>query len=227
MRRIKKKNGCARIDATALVFPAALLCIMAICGCGKQEAEEEAFTEIAPEEIVEDTESAEDTAGGDAGAGEAVPEEEWIFVHVCGQVKNPGVYELAADSRLYQALEAAGGLKGDAATEYLNQAQILEDGQQVYVPAKAEVEAGIVPGPESAAGAGTGGASGDASGGKVNLNQASKEELMTLTGIGEVKAAAIVQYREEHGNFQSIEAIKEVDGIKDGTYQKIKDDITV
>ncbi len=129
-----------------------------------------------------------------------------------------------------EALEAAGGLTAEAAGGVLNQAQLLDDGQQVYVPTKKEAEEGSALWPGSMANAPAAGSAGQKEGTadrKVNINQAAKEELMTLTGIGEVKAEAIIRYREEHGPFGSIEEIKEIDGIKDGVFQKIRDDITV
>lgn len=165
-----------------------------------------------------------------------------IYVDVCGQVRNPGVYKLTSDSRVYEAVEKAGGMTKKAAASSVNQAERLSDGQQIYVPSKDEQAQGA--GDEQAAkdagaaktgsagAAGTGGSagaggSGTANGGKVNLNTASKEELMALSGIGEVKADAMIRYREEHGGFQSVEDVKKIEGIKDGVFNKIKDQITV
>lgn len=165
-----------------------------------------------------------------------------IYVDVCGQVKNPGVYKLTSDSRVYEAVEKAGGMTKKAAASSVNQAERLSDGQQIYVPSKDEQmqgqgdqqaakDAGAAKTGSSGA-AGTGGSagaggSGTANGGKVNLNTASKEELMALSGIGEVKADAMIRYREEHGGFQSVEDVKKIEGIKDGVFNKIKDQITV
>ena len=113
-------------------------------------------------------------------------------------------------------VEAAGGMTDGAAWQ-INQAQELADGQQVYVPSK-----------EEASEAGTGpGLAGQASDGKVNINTATKEELMTLSGIGEARAEAILKYREEKGGFQSTEELKEIDGIKDGIFGKIEDQIKI
>ena len=133
-----------------------------------------------------------------------------IFVYVCGSVKEPGVYELPVGSRVYEAIEASGGLKEDAVVSAINQAEILEDEMTLYVPSMIEeVEMETK------------------QDGKVNINKASKEELMTLPGIGEAKAESIIKYREEHGKFKSIEEIKEISGIKDGLYEKIKDFIKI
>ncbi len=228
MQRIKKR--------IRLVLACGLiLAVMTICtGCKKQEEQEETgIMELEPEEIEETGQEDRETAPAPAGeeTGEDTGEDTSdIFVHVCGQVMDPGVYELEAGSRVFEALEAAGGLTPEAAGEYLNQARILEDGQQVYVPSLEEAREGSQLWQASAANPdaeNSGAISGGASEGKVNVNQATREELMTLTGIGEVKAEAIIKYREEHGSFGSIEELKEVDGIKDGTFQKIRDDITV
>ena len=129
---------------------------------------------------------------------------------------NPGVYEFAAGSRIYEAIEVAGGLLDSAAVSVLNQAEKMEDGQKIYVPSEDEVQEGQEdPGQEMA------------DDGRVNLNLAGEEELMTLPGIGEKKAQAIISYRESHGGFQSTEELMEVEGIKTGIYEKIKDRIKV
>lgn len=140
------------------------------------------------------------------------------FVHVCGQVENPGVYELEPGSRVYEAIEMAGGFGSEAAGWYLNLAQEITDGMKIQVPTRQE-----------AAGMEAGDFSGSTQQGsqKVNLNTASSEQLMTLTGIGESRAADIIRYREEHGPFRRIEDIMNVSGIKEGAFEKIKDSITV
>ena len=107
---------------------------------------------------------------------------------------------------------------------FLNQAELLTDGVQIQVPTKEEVASGIA---AEANTSGAPGESGKTSQGKVNLNTATKEELMTLPGIGEAKADSILTYRESAGGFQSIEQIKEIEGIKDGVFEQIKERITV
>ena len=144
---------------------------------------------------------------------ESPAENTHIFVYVCGCVNAPGVYELLPDSRLYEAIEAAGGMTEEAAAVCLNQAEKLTDGQKIYVPS---VEEAAVPEGQ-----------GQSDDGRLNLNTATKEELMTLPGIGEVKAEAIIRYREEKGSFASVEELKEVEGIKEGVFEKVKDQIKV
>ena len=143
-----------------------------------------------------------------------------IYVFVCGQVASPGVYELPKGSRICQAIDAAGGMLDTASTDWVNQAETAEDGQKIYVPSTEEAETmpeGQTQETSSAEG----------TDGKVHLNAASREELMTLTGIGEKKADAIIRYRESNGGFQSVDELMQVEGIKEGTYNKIKDSIVI
>ena len=134
------------------------------------------------------------STGGDSrifGRSGVRCEPETIFVYICGAVRSPGVYELPRGSRVFSAVEAAGGMTEEADSRLLNQAGILEDGQQITVYTKAEAES--LPSQEQSARSETAG--------KVNLNTASMESLMTLPGIGEAKARAILDYREEQGGF--------------------------
>lgn len=136
------------------------------------------------------------------------------FVHICGEVEKPGVYELAEGSRVFQAVEAAGGFTAEASQSSMNLAETIADGMQIVILSKEEAEAVQAAEEESAAGL-------------VNINQASKEQLMALPGIGESRAEDIIRYREESGGFQRIEDIMKVSGIKDAAFQKIKDSIAV
>lgn len=151
-----------------------------------------------------------------------------VFVHVCGAVENPGVYELAGDARVYQAVEAAGGFLPEACEEYVNQAGALTDGKRLYIPTEDEVRE------LSQAGKDTlteelllqSDSETDPADGLVNINTASMEELCTLPGIGEGKARHIISYRESTGKFEQIEDIMKVEGIKEGLFGKIRDLIT-
>ena len=133
-----------------------------------------------------------------------------IFVHVCGAVVNEGVYELPSGSRVYEALEKAGGLLPNAATTEINQAELLDDGMKLYVPTIEEIEKLQL--------------SGNA---KININRATKEELMTLPGIGAAKAESIIQYRKTNGSFRSTKDLMQISGIKESLYEQIKDLIQV
>ena len=145
------------------------------------------------------------------------------MVHVCGAVERPGVYELPQGSRIYQAIECAGGLSNEADPNYLNQADFVSDGEKVYVPTREEVAEMDSPLQNVVTQSGETGAPS----GLVNLNTASEEQLCTLPGIGSSKARSIIAYREEHGSFDRIESVMNVAGIKDGLFQKIKAYITV
>jgi competence protein ComEA len=151
-------------------------------------------------------------------------------VFVCGEVAVPGVYELASDSRIYQAVEAAGGLTEAAAGDYVNQAELVADSREyvTYTGYLDGVKVSVKGCPSPAIAYEQGKVKGQsASDGRVNLNTAGKEELMTLTGIGEKKAEAIIQYRDVSGGFGSIEELMQVEGIKEGTFEKIKEDIVI
>lgn len=182
-----------------------------ICGCATEE-----MTELEEADVSEGSGSEEKEQEAQENTKEKIEE---IYVYVCGAVNAPGVYRLPAGSRVYEAIEAAGGMNESAAAEALNQAERLSDGQQVYMPGRAETA-----GPTAGSAAGGAGMQED---GKVNLNSAGKEELMTLSGIGEVKAESIIRYREEHGRFQSVEELKQIEGIKEGLFNRIKDKVRI
>lgn len=133
-----------------------------------------------------------------------------IYVFVCGAVKNPGVYAMSEGERVVEAINAAGGFLENAAKDVWNQAEILQDEMKIYIPTIEEIEK------QSEVGAG-----------KLNINTASKEDLMGLPGVGEAKAKQIISYRESHGMFKSIEEIMSISGIKEGLFEKIKEYITV
>lgn len=159
-----------------------------------------------------------------------------IFVHVCGAVKKEGVYELSPDARVVDAIRAAGGCTKKAASFGINQAEALKDGVQVYVPTKAELKK-ETNGVGSLASFGTEGVrtglssqgmnpggGGDA---LININLATKEELMKLNGVGEAKAELIITYRQAKGGFKDIKDIMKIKGIKQKFFDKIKDKICI
>ena len=144
-----------------------------------------------------------------------------IYVYVCGHVNCPGVYKLSTGTRIYDAIELAGGITEDGRPEALEQAKPVSDGQTIYVPGLDEEWTGVnsLEREESSFSPNDDGT--------VNINSASKEVLMTLPGIGESKADDIIKYREETGGFKSIEDIMKIQGIKEGVYNKIKDRISI
>lgn len=133
-----------------------------------------------------------------------------ISVYVNGEVKSPGVYQLSSESRVQDAVKASGGFTENADKTRLNLAKKLKDEDYIYVDSKLQ--------------AGTQTSSGKKSDG-ININTASKEELMNLPGIGEVTAQKIIDYRDKNGTFSSVEDLKKVDRIGDKTLDKFKDKI--
>ena len=186
-------------------------------GCGSDAevylAGEEESPKAAPQEESAAAENAEEPDSGDA------QKDDTIWVYVCGAVHAPGVYELPSGSRIYHVIQAAGGMLPEAETRAVNQAQELSDGEQITVPTVEEAQE-----PAQPAVSGGSAVSGD---GKVNLNTAGIEELCSLTGVGEGRAQAIVDYREQNGGFQSIEELMNIDGIKEKTFEKLKEEVTV
>ncbi len=140
-----------------------------------------------------------------------------IFVYVSGEVRNPGVYELSEDSRVFEAIEMAGGFTGDADSDSLNLAGNLHDGDHIHVGK---------PGESVSSQSGMNGTSSEKEG-LININTATSEELESLSGIGPAKAAAIIAYREEHGAFKKITDLLKVPGIGEKLYEMIKNRITV
>jgi competence protein ComEA len=181
-------------------------------------------TIAASEEDSADLETVSVSVSAEPTISDADAQADKIVIYICGAVRNPGVYELETDSRIYQAVEAAGGFLEEAAPEAVNQARKLSDEEEIYIPTKEEFEKS-----DSAAGTDQlqSQESETISDGKVNLNTADLEQLMTLSGIGQTRAEAILAYREEHGGFSSVEEIMNVQGIKEGTFAKIKDEIVV
>ena len=190
------------------------------------------------------SDSGKHTSEADIDNGsEAVSDKEMqqamIYVDVCGAVANPGVFQLAAGSRVFQAIEAAGGYLPEAALTCVNRAGVLTDGQQLYILTQEEMERqGLDPAEMSGASdgqmngsAGTGQNTGIAAqaqqDNRININTADETQLTTLTGIGATRAQAIIAYRQENGPFATIEEIMNVQGIKEGTFAKIKDEIVV
>ena len=206
-----------------------LLGMLVLAGCllfGCEKRRTELFSEEK-----QDTEEAGAASGQEEQelqSSQQITASQTVFVHVCGAVENPGVYKLAGDARVYQAVEAAGGFLPEACEEYVNQAGALTDGTRLYIPTEDEVRE------LSQAGKDTlteelllqSDSETDPADGLVNINTASMEELCTLPGIGEGKARHIISYRESTGKFEQIEDIMKVEGIKEGLFGKIRDLIT-
>ena len=169
-----------------------------------------------------------DAAVSDSGTD---PGKEQLAVYVRGAVVSPGVYYLPSGSRVCDAIDAAGGFSQEADTQYLNLARPVNDSEMVSVYTLEETALMKEQGTGEEAGPGLSDLSGEdgcgSGSGRVDLNSASKEQLMTLPGIGESKAEAIIRYREESGPFSCTEDVMNISGIKDRVYSQIRDRITV
>lgn len=187
------------LKAVSYMVPvAAALCMLAGCGGSPK------ITVESNDGYTEETETA---------IREAVTPSSELYVYVAGRVKKPDVYKVPEGSRVYQLIELAGGFEEDADTVSINLADRVHDGMKIIVYAVGEEPAGDADTPSQSR--------------FVNINTASKKQLMTLPGIGAAKADSIVRYREENGYFHSIEDIMNISGIKEGAFDKIKDFITV
>lgn len=228
MKNQKKKSGIISI-----------LLILSLCftGCdtvGKEivwknrEAESVALDDQVPsvENITEMcTEAASDAASISFGRPEEVQTEQStvLYADICGAVQEPGVYELKEGARIFQLIEQAGGLREDADLTSVNQAEKVTDGMKVRIYTKEEAASLPQQIWESTAES----EQTALTSAKININSADIAQLTQLTGIGEARAADIIAYRTEHGRFLTIEEIMNVSGIKESTFQKIKDQIVV
>lgn len=135
---------------------------------------------------------------------EIIPQESQITVYLYGEVKYPGLYNLDENSRLYELINLAGGFTSNAKIDNLNLARIITNNEMIIIEQMQNQDNNL-----------------------ININKATKEELMTLKGIGESKAKEIIAYRLEFGNFQKIEDLLKVKGISESLYNEIKNQITI
>lgn len=175
-----------------------------------------AFFVFAPESEEDGISEAEETIV------ESEPAAAGIFVGIGGEVNEPMVAELKEGSRVEDAIEAAGGLTENADISEINRAAFLEDGEKIFIPPVVDESMS-----GSSGGSSSSGSAAYYSDGKININTADSLELQELDGVGPVTAEKIIDYREENGRFGDIEDIKNVSGIGDKTFEKLKDDIKV
>lgn len=188
-----------------LIYGLTGLLMAGLTGCNDQD---EVFV-LSEATVFEQEEAQELTEDSAVSMTDSVEE---LCVFICGQVQHPGVYYLPPGSRVVDVIALAGGCLDTADICIVNQAEQLTDGVQIYIPAIGETLAV---------------SSEEADDGRVHLNRAGREELMTLPGIGASKADAILEYREKQGNFTTIEELMNIPGIKEGVFNKIQDYITV
>ncbi|MBQ9334839.1 MAG: helix-hairpin-helix domain-containing protein [Lachnospiraceae bacterium] len=222
------------------------------------EASNEEIAGGSTGDVIEDSTWAESEGSGEDDAAQASAEETTvileeedaapavIYVHVCGAVNDPGVYEMKQGDRIFNAVDAAKGFTDDAATDYVNLAQVIADGMKITIPTVTEAEkaaddasaaieyadTGIDSSTAQPTGHGEGAApasqaAGSNTDGLIDINTADEAALTSITGIGPTRAKAIIAYREEHGGFDTIEDIRNVSGIGDSTFNKMKDEIRV
>lgn len=209
--KTKEKNDLKRW------IPAILFSMMAVmisaAGCGISSG-----TAYGREGVFQAEEASVGISSETGQETEAAPKE--VYVHVCGAVKKAGLYRLPAGARVGDAVDMAGGFAKKANQDAVNLAAFVSDGEQIYIPYESETRRS---GPESSSEDSLTAAGHS----RVNINTAQEAELTSLSGIGESKALAILEYRREHGSFSSPEDIRKVPGIGDGIYNRIKDLITV
>ncbi len=189
-----------------IYFVVLFLLISILAGC-KDEAVQVSLSDETAAETTADRES---------------PSDALIYVYISGAVKSPGVYPVKEGTRIFSLIEMAGGFTKKARRDCLNQAEPVSDGQTVHVMSKREYQRS-----KSQSGQTGDETPREAADKKININTASEQELMTLPGIGQVKAAAIMEYREKNGNFTDVEKIKDVSGIGDSTFSKLEGMITI
>lgn len=193
-----------------------ILAVLAIIVCGifwffsqREDENQNEKTDFFAEQTVTEAEE------GSGAAGQKV------YIHIVGAVKKPGVYIFDEKPRVIEVVEKAGGFKKGAVKSEINQAEIVEDGTQIVIRSSGDKKKDS----HEEQAKEDDDKQGDS--GLLDINHATKEELMTLTGIGESKAASIISYRETNGKFKKIEDIMNITGIKSGVYEKIKDQIRV
>jgi DNA uptake protein and related DNA-binding proteins len=156
-----------------------------------------------------------------------------IYVHICGAVQKPGVYSIQNGARISDLIKLAGGLRNDAAGDYMNQAKKVSDGQRIYVPTIDEMADlsinQIIDGEQTSESDKPQDSSQqtESNSDRININTADEQALMTIPGIGEAKATSIIDYRTQNGNFAKPEDIMKISGIKEGLFRKIEPYIIV
>ena len=194
--------------------------LLALSACGQNTdiyLEEYGENTLTEEVLDADSQMQTEMSGQE---NDSTEQSDICYVYICGAVVRPGVYALPEGSRIYEVIEAAGGMTEDADDTLVNQAEPVTDGMMIRIYTKDEA---------AAFDAEAGGMTAERvdADGRIDINSASIAELMTLPGIGTAKAEAIVAYREEYGAFSSIEDLMNIPGIKEGVFRQLKEHIKV
>ena len=171
-------------------------------------------------EVTVDTKKEQDQANDESKSAK-------IYVDISGAVKQPGVYQLSEGARLFDLLKQAGGLTEDAAIQTVNQAMIIQDQQKIIILTQAQAESLDTENINNGNLEGKSDEKSPKDAEKLNINQADLTQLQQLSGIGEKKAQAIIDYRNENGSFKTIEDLAKVTGIGEKTVEKLRDSITI
>lgn len=229
-----KRYSRLRIVALAAGILTAGICYCVFCSDSEEEAvyyikADSGYEEAIQEEPEGDERSNREPTGGAGADGEptggaGVGQKSGtssIYIHICGEVANPGIYRVEEGTRVGEAIQIAGGLTIAGDGDYINQARRVTDGERLYIPSNTELSGLTI---EQYT---LGQTTEQQERLPININTATAEQLMQLSGIGAQRAQDIIRYREENGEFKSIEDIMLVSGIKNAAFQKICEDITV
>ena len=209
---IQNKDKVVKLGAIVLILAVAIVIFLIKENAA---AEENDYLEQPSATVEQNSEQNEESVNDDGFSTESVAGES-IVIDVSGAVNKPSVVTLAADSRVEDAITAAGGLKQEADLSDINRAAFLTDGEKIVIPAKGKSKKNK---PEESVSAETDG--------RININTADSDTLQQLTGIGPALAGRIIDYRKSNGNFKGIEDIKQVSGIGEKTFEKFKEKIKV
>lgn len=202
--------------------------IFMCCGCaGTKDTRMYLQAETQDESQIQDHSQIRDVPRTQETGSDSDTQEQTCFVYVCGAVRRPGVFELPRGSRVYEAIALAGGMRKNAYEKAINQAEPIEDGQMIEVLTVEEYENRNKQGWKQSTDVSDQTPDRTQQDGRIDINTATMEQLMTLQGIGQAKAANIIAYRESNGGFSAPEEIMNVSGIGEGVYAKIQDKITV
>lgn len=226
------------IGAAIVLLILALIVAVVVSAFGQESGSEvvtpgSVATSLSPNGSARETDAgpAPSTTGPGAGGGAGEGDQgAFLFVHVLGAVRRPGLFQLADGSRVVDAIAAAGGLSEAGDPAGVNLARPVSDGEQLYVPARGEAQPQAPPGGGAAGGAPGGAANpadGSAAAGLVNLNTATVADLDSLPRIGPAMAQRIIDFRTANGRFSSVDELQNVTGIGQKTFDGLKDLVTV